>query len=138
MIEPTPYSPLLRKTGAVLARWALGLTAFAWIVVAVVWGGLHFLIVPRIAEFRPLLESRASSALGLTVHIGAITAQSNGVIPSMELREVSLLDTHNREVLRLPKVVVGLSARSALNRGVEQLYIEGPTLDVRRAPDGQI
>ncbi len=138
MIEPTPTPSLWLKIGAVAARWALGVVALAWIVLAILWGGLHFLIVPRIADFRPLLELRASKALGVTVRIGEIVAKSNGLIPSIELRDVVVLDGANREALRLPKILVALSPRSALSMGFEQLYIESPVLDIRRTADGRI
>lgn len=138
MTEPTPTPSLLLRACAVGAKWALGLLAFAWAMLAIVWGGLHFLIVPRIADFRPMLEQHASTALGLTVQIGDISAMSNGLIPSIELNEVRFLGPQGREVLRLPKVLLALSARSVLGGGLEQLYVEGPVLDMRRAADGRI
>ena len=135
-LTPVP-SPWL-KALAVSAKWALRLLASAWIAVALVWGGLHFLIVPRIGELRPWLEERASAALGVTVRIGAIEAKSNGLIPSVELTDVRLLDPQGREALKLPSVTAALSPRSLLNRGFEQLYVDGAVLDIRRAADGQV
>ena len=120
------------------ARWSLRLLLAAWLVVGLVWGGLHFLIVPRIAELRPLLEAQASKALGARVRIGDIAAKSNGLIPSFELDRVTLTDATGREVLRLPRVLVALSARSVLRLGLEQLYIDSPVLDVRRTADGTL
>lgn len=138
MIEPTPTPSFLLKASAVAARWSLRLLLMAWLVLGMVWGGLHFLIVPRIAELRPLLEQQASKALGAQVRIGSIVATSNGLIPSFELDTVTLADASGREVLRLPKVLVALSARSVLGLDVEQLYIDSPVLDVRRTADGTI
>ena len=138
MIEPTLTPSLPLKVGAIAARWALGVVALVWIVLAIGWGGLHFLIVPRIADFRPWLEMRATKALGTPVRIGDIVAKSNGLIPSIELRDVVVLDGASREALRLAKVLVALSPRSALSMGFEQLYIESPVLDVRRTADGRI
>lgn len=129
-------SPRL-KVLAALARWALWLLASAWITMGLLWGGLHFVIVPRIGEFRPWLEQQASRALGATVRIGAIEAKSNGLIPSMELRDVQLLDAQGREALLLPSVLAALSPRSAVGLGFEQLYVEGPQLDIRRTKDGR-
>jgi len=103
-----------------------------------VWGALHFVIVPRIAEFRPTLEHQASRMLGVTVRIGDIVARSNGLIPSMELSDVRLLDAQGRQVLKLPSVLAALSARSILGLGLEQLTLDHPELDVRRAADGRI
>jgi uncharacterized protein (TIGR02099 family) len=138
MIEPTSHPSFLLKAGAVTARWALGVVALAWIVLFIVWGGLHFLIVPRIADLRPWLETHATKAVGATVRIGSIAARSEGVIPTFELKDVTVLDAQEREVLRLPTVVVALSLRSALGMELAQLYIEGPVLEVRRAQNGRL
>jgi uncharacterized protein (TIGR02099 family) len=133
---PTP-SPLLRAV-ATAARWALWMLAIAWITLGLVWGSLHFLIVPRIGEMRPWLEQQATRALGMPVRIGAIVARSNGLIPSFEINDLRLLDPQGREALRLPQVLAALSPRSVLGLGFEQLYVEAPVLDVRRTPDGHL
>lgn len=109
-----------------------------WLLLTIAWGALHGWIVPRIGDFRPQLEAHAARALGVPVTIGAITARTEGLIPSIELQDVSLLDAQKRPALHLPRVVVALSPRSLLNWGFEQLYIEGPELDIRRASDGRI
>jgi hypothetical protein len=51
---------------------------------------------------------------------------------------VVLLDPQGREALRLPLVVAALSPRSLWNLGFEQLYIDQPQLEIRRAADGRI
>ncbi len=125
------------KAFAALARWALWLLASAWVTVGLVWGGMHFVIVPRIGELRPWLEQQASRSLGTTVRIGAIAAKSNGLIPSIELRDVRLQDAQGRDALVLPSVLAALSPRSAMGLGFEQLYVEGPRLEVRRDTQGR-
>ena len=111
---PTPS--LLLRAVASAARWALWLLALGWLTLGLVWGGLHFLIVPRIGELRPWVEQQASSALGISVRIGSIVARSNGLIPSVEIQDVRLLDPQGREVLRLPQVLTALSPRSICTR----------------------
>ena len=135
-VLPIP-SPRL-KVFAAVARWALRVLAFVWITLGLVWGGLHFLIVPRIGELRPWLEQQASQRLGSVVRIGAITAKSNGLIPSVELQDVRILDSLGREALHLPMVLAAFSPRSVMRAGFEQLYVESPRLDVRRSADGRI
>lgn len=138
MIEPTPTpSPLLR-TGAFLARWALRVLVLAWASLLLAWGALHAVIVPRIGEWRPWLESRASSVLGNPVRIGNIVARSTGLIPALELQNVQLLDTAGRVALELERVQVAVSPRSLMGMGFEQLHIQNPSLEVRRTTDGQI
>jgi uncharacterized protein YhdP len=51
---------------------------------------------------------------------------------------VVLQDAQARDALRLQRVVVALSPRSLLNLGMEQLYIEGPQLEVRRDATGRL
>ena len=138
MTDLTPKTSLLRRAGAFAIRSAFWLVASAWIALIMVWGALHFVIVPRIEEFRPVLEQQVSRLLGVTVRIGAIVARSNGLIPSLELDNVRLLDAQGREALTLPSVLASLSARSILSLGLEQLTIDRPQLDVRRSKDGRI
>ncbi|UUZ69953.1 hypothetical protein LP416_12415 [Polaromonas sp. P2-4] len=109
----------------------------AWLLFGLSWFVLHGWIVPRIGEFRPRLETEASKALGVPVRIGRITAYSRGMIPSFELHDVTLLDAQGREALRLPRVLGALSPSSLLGLGFEQLYIDKPELDIRRAADGK-
>ncbi|HXE22748.1 MAG TPA: DUF3971 domain-containing protein, partial [Rhodoferax sp.] len=138
MNELTPTPSRLLRASSVVVQWVLWLLLLAWLLLGLAWGGLHFWIVPRIDEFRPLLETQASRALGVPVRIGAISAKSNGLIPSFQLRDVTLLDSAGHVALRLPRVLAALSPRSVLQLGFEQLYIDDPELDIRRTVDGKI
>ncbi|RYF26963.1 MAG: TIGR02099 family protein [Comamonadaceae bacterium] len=138
MTETPPHPTRLLKFMAGFARWSLTLLLAFWLLLAAAWGVLHGWIVPRIGDFRPQLEAQAGRALGVPVRIGQITAHTEGLVPSVELGDVALLDAQGREALRLSRVVVAVSPRSLLKLGFEQLYIEGPELDVRRERDGRI
>jgi uncharacterized protein YhdP len=136
--SPPPPSRLLRAYAGVV-RWLLWLVLAVWTAFTLLWGTLHGWIVPRIGEdFRPQLEIQASRALGVPVRIGGITAHTEGLVPSFEITDLVLLDPQGREALRLHRVVASLSPRSMLNFGFDQLYIDQPALDVRRALDGRI
>ncbi|MGV8805142.1 MAG: YhdP family protein [Polaromonas sp.] len=123
---------------AVALRWLLGLLALAWLLLALSLGVLHGWIVPRIDALRPRLEQSASQALGVPVRIGQITAQSSGLTPTFELRDVRLLDAQGREALRLPYVLGAMSLSSLWVLGFEQLVIDSPELNIRRSADGQV
>ncbi len=138
MIDLTPAPSSLLKTLTIVARWTLWLLLTAWFVFLMAWGALHWLIVPRIGDFRPQLEAKATQVLGIPVRIGAITAQSAGMVPSFELTNVQLFDAQGREALRLPRVLAALSPRSIWNLGFEQLYVDRPALNIRRGEDGKI
>ena len=118
-----------------LIWWLLLAAALA---MTVTWGALHGLIVPRISELRPQLEKQLSQSLGVPVRIESISAQSNGVVPSFELRNVQLLDSAGRTALLLQRVFATLSPRSVLQLGFEQLVLEQPSLDIRRDKQGRI
>lgn len=133
---PNPSRAL--RLFAAAAKWSLWLLLSAALLLALAWGALHQFIVPRIGELRPALENQASRVLGIPVRIGAISARSDGLMPSVTLRDVVLLDARGRPALTLPVVVGAVSPRSLWNLGFEQLYIDGPRLAIRRAVDGRI
>ena len=119
-------------------RYLLWLVAGAWLLFAAGGWLLHGWIVPRIGEFRPRMELEASRALGVPVRIGSISARSEGIIPSFELQDVSLLDKEGRVAVRLPHLLGALSLASLWGLGFEQLVIDRPELDIRRGVDGKI
>ncbi|MDP2263163.1 MAG: YhdP family protein [Hydrogenophaga sp.] len=145
--SPAPVAPATRtlKTLSVLTRALLWLVLAAWGLFALTWGVLHAFIVPRIGDWRPELERWASASVGVPVTVGAVSAESTGarawlpaLVPSVELRDVRLLDPQGREALHLPRVRAALSVASLWRRGFEQIVIDGPVLDVRRTAAGRI
>ncbi len=138
-MNATPPSPSrLLKVYAAFAQTLMWLLLAGWLVLVLAWGALHGWIVPRIGELRPDLEIEAGRVLGVPVRIGSIAARSQGLMPSFELIDVVLLDPQGRTALRLPRVLAALSPRSLWNLGFEQLYIDSPELDIRRAADGKL
>ncbi len=123
---------------ASLSRWLLWPLLVFWLVLAVVWGGIHGWIVPRIGHWRPWVEAQASQALGVPVRISAITATSEGLLPVFELSGMELIDPQGRAALRLPRVVITLSPSALWNLGAEQVLVDRPELDVRRTADGAL
>lgn len=121
-----------------MARAALWLVVGAWCLFALSWGVLHGLIVPRVGEWRPALESLATRALGVRVQVGAVEAASTGPVPAFTLRDVRLFDPAGREALHLPTVQGALSVRSLWRLGFEQLVVEAPVVSARRTADGRI
>ena len=120
-------------------RIAFGSLFGAWSLLLLAWLTLHWGILPRIEQWRPQIEARASQALGVPVTIGAIRVRSSGWVPALELSDVVLQDRQQREALRLPKVSAALSARSllAFELRFEQLHIEGAALEMRRDRAGR-
>jgi uncharacterized protein YhdP len=135
---PTPIIlPPRLKLWARATRWLLALVVSFALLLALFWGLLNWLIVPRIDEFRPALERLTRQATGLQIQIGQLQARSGGLIPSFALRDVRLLDAQGQAALQLPEVLVAISPRSLLKRGLEQLVIEGAQLEIKRTADGR-
>ncbi len=136
-----PSSPsTARRAGRLFAR-AIGVAvALGWGLLLAAWLALHWVILPHIQQWRGSIETRASRVLGVPVRIGDIEVRSSGWMPTIELREVSLLGADGLPALRLPRVVAALSARSllALEVDFEQLSIEGAELDVQRDAAGRL
>jgi uncharacterized protein (TIGR02099 family) len=107
------------------------------VLLGMAWGILHLWIVPRIADYRPLLERLAQQTMGVPVRIGALSAQSTGWAPSFELRRIELLDPQGWTALSLPRVLVAISVQSVLRLRLEQLVLDAPELDIRLTASGQ-
>ncbi|MFT4191862.1 MAG: hypothetical protein QM617_10120, partial [Comamonas sp.] len=121
--------PSRRLRGVALAAsvvwWAL---VAAWLALALTWGVLHAVIVPRIEQLRPWLEQQASRQLGLALRIDGLSARADSWrhLPTVEARGVRLLDAQGRETLRLDRVQATLSPRSLWRLGFEQLVVDAP------------
>ena len=133
---PTTLPPRL-KLWAMATRWLLALLLSCALLLGLGWALLHWLIVPRINEFRPTLERLTQQTTGLQIQIGELQARSGGLIPSFALRDVRLLDAQGQPALELPEVLIAISPRSLLKRGLEQLVIDGAHLEIKRTADGR-
>jgi len=155
---PLPRLERRRHRGWRLAwRIAFATLFAAWSLLLLAWLILQWGIVPRVGQWKPQIEQRASAALGVPVTIGAIRVQSSGWMPLIELDDVVLAPRNAAipaaagqplrlpsaspgEALRLPRVSATLSARSLLGWQLrfEQLHIDGAALEVRRDGAGRI
>ncbi|MET4578260.1 YhdP family protein [Ottowia thiooxydans] len=119
-------------------RWVLRGVFALLVLILVAWGVLHWLIVPRIDEFRPRLEEMASRAASTRVTIGSIEAESNGLVPSISLRDVRVHDVSGRAGLVVPRVIAAFSVLSLSKKELAQLVIDRPELELRRTADGRL
>jgi uncharacterized protein (TIGR02099 family) len=135
-VSSRPSALLRMASGS--ARVLLWLLLAAWCLFALGWGALHWVIVPRIGNWKADLEQAATQSLGVQVRIGALQAESAGTFPLLQLTDVRLFDAQGRESLRLPQIQGSLSLRSLLSLGFEQIVIDAPELELRRRADGVI
>ncbi len=123
---------------AIVMRWAV-LTVAALLLAAVAaWAALHWLIVPRIDDFRPRLAAWASQALGAPVSIGALTVQSNALLPAIAAQDVRVQGPDGAPGVQVPRALVVFSVASLLRGGLEQLVIDEPKLTLRRTVQGRL
>jgi hypothetical protein len=72
------------------------------------------------------------------VRIGAISARSEGLIPSFTLQDVVLLDPQGREALQAAAGGGGAVAALAVEPRFRAALYRPAALDIRRAADGRI
>ena len=120
------------------ATWLLGLAVTGWVVVLSLWMTLHLFILPRIDQFRPWLQDRASQALGIRVELGVISAESHGWIPEFKVRDIRLLDASGQSQLELAQVTLALTPTSAVQGEFSQIALDRLDLDVVRDRQGVI
>ena len=137
-LAPTPAPDLTPSRWMRGVNFALRMVVVAWAAAFLAWAALHVFIVPRIDDYRELLQQQASRAMGMRMHIGSIRAQGGWLVPAFEINEVQLFDAQDREALRLPRVLAAISPRSVLRGQFEQLVIDQPELDIRRDTQGHV
>ncbi|MFY9316918.1 MAG: YhdP family protein [Burkholderiales bacterium] len=119
------------------------LEALAWVaffVLAIAFLASRYWLLPRVEQHREAIVAQISRAVGLPVRIGALAADWQGLRLRLSVTDVRVYDHEGREALVLPAVENVLAWRS-LFVGELRLHssmIEGPKLEVRRTPGGEI
>lgn len=109
---------------------------FAWLSVLISGVILHTWIVPRIGDYKTFLEQTASDSIGVPVRIGHLSAKSEGLLPTFLLENVQLRDNSGQTGLQLGQVTASLSPRSVFSLDFERLTVDSPSLEIRRAQNG--
>ena len=118
----------------------LGVVALiVYFVLAGVYLGLRYAVLPSIDHWRPHIASQLSSALGTQVHLDQVSARLQGLNPTVNLQGVAFYDGEGRRVLRLPSVQAELAWRDLLHGRIKFVLLQahGLRLDVRRDTDGR-
>ncbi len=121
-------------------RWLGWGALFAWLAFAALVLALRYAILPKIADYRPEIESAVSRAIGLPVRIAGLEARWRGLNPDLILDGVSVADRQGVTSFSLARVEAVLSWQSLLRWKpiLDVLAFEAPVLNVRREPDGRL
>ncbi len=136
MTKKNPRRPLglyLFHLSSLFLFWG---AASAWLAVLISGVVLHTWIVPRIGDYKTLLEETASNSIGVPIKIGRISAQSEGLLPTFKLENVELRDNSGQTGLKLGLIIASLSPRSVFSLDFERLIVDSPELEIRRAQNG--
>ena len=127
-----------KSVGQRVVNGMLALTVLAWLAVLLAWSALHIFIVPRIDDYRAVMQQQASRVMGVRVDIGSMQAQGGWWVPWFEINDIRLFDREGRETLRLPRVLAAISPLSALRGKFDQIDIESPELEIRKDAQGHV
>lgn len=111
-----------------------------WLLFAATVMFLRYAVLPNIEHFQSQIAHAASSALGLPVRIGAVSAGWERLRPELVLNDVQVLDKKGNEALSFRRVEAVLSWRSLalLDLRLHRLSAEGPTVQAERQSDGRV
>ena len=124
--------------GARAAGFVFYLLLASWLMLLAALALLHGWVVPHIGDFLPRVEAGLSRALDMPVRVGAVSARSDGLLPSFELRDVAAGPPGDASALLVPKVALTLSPRSILAGRFAQIHLQGAHAQLRRTRDGHI
>jgi uncharacterized protein (TIGR02099 family) len=88
--------------------WSLSVAATLVVLAATLSLGFRF-VVDAVPGYRDRLQAKVSEAVGHPVQIGAITLTWHGLRPSLDLRDLALLDTAGHPALRMERLRLGFS-----------------------------
>lgn len=134
--SPEPVTAALRT----LVRVSLAVLLAVWSLLLLAWLAVHWVILPNIDAWRPMLQRHAGAAIGLEVRIGRIQVRSGGWVPALELHDLRLIDADARPALHLGRVHIALAPQSLLRFKLQfsQVLIDDAQLEVRRDRAGRI
>ncbi|HEV3106135.1 MAG TPA: DUF3971 domain-containing protein, partial [Trinickia sp.] len=127
---------LLRQTLKISATTAL----VVYCVAATGYLGLRYVLLPRIDDFRPRIETIVSEKLHANVRITRLAPHWLGYEPGIDVTGLTIRDSHGDVALAVPQATATVSWTS-LVRGkpvLSSLIVEKPDVLVARATDGSL
>ncbi len=121
-----------------MVRWSVRVALALWLLAVIAWASLHWLIVPRIDDFRPRVQQLAARTVGAPVVLGALRAESNGLVASISVADARVLDATGQPALELGRMLATVSIGSLLRGELAQLVVDRLDLQLRRDAQGRL
>ena len=101
---------------------------------------VRYWVLPRINDWRPLIEQHVSATLGAKVSIASISADWSGLNPTLAVRDLAVSDLNGDVVIQVPDAFALVSWRSLfdLELRLSRLEIKGIDLSATRHGDGSV
>jgi uncharacterized protein (TIGR02099 family) len=128
--------PLLRRT----LKIALALAIALYFAAAVGFLGLRYVLLPRIDDFRPRIETAVSAAIHAELRIEKLAPHWSGLEPGVDVTGLTIRDRDGHLALSVPHATATVSWRS-LARGrpaLASLVVDRPDVLVARQADGSL
>lgn len=128
--------PVLRR----VFKAVLVLGIAAYFIAAILFLGLRYLLLPRVDEFRPRVETFVSQKLHAEVRIGRLAPSWSGLQPGVEVSRLTIRGRDGRLALSVPHASAALSWRSLLRLSptLSSLIVDEPDLLAERHADGSL
>ena len=123
-----------------LLRLAILSLLLLYFVAAATMLTVRYWVLPRINDWRPLIEQHVSAALGAKVSIAELSADWSGLNPTLALKDLAVNDVNGDVLIQVPDAFALVSWRSVLDRELRltRLEINGIDLAATRHDDGSI
>ncbi|WP_323121827.1 YhdP family protein [Burkholderia alba] len=133
---PRHDHPVLRR----VFKGVLAIGIAAYFVSAGLFLGLRYLLLPRVDEFRPRIESFVSQKLHADVRIGRLAPSWSGLQPGVEVSRLTIRGRDGQLALSVPHASAALSWRSLLRLSptLSSLIVDEPDLLTERKADGSL
>jgi uncharacterized protein YhdP len=123
-----------------LLRLAILSLLLLYFVAAATMLTVRYWVLPRINDWRPLIEQHVSAALGAKVSIAELSADWSGLNPTLALNVLAVNDANGDVLIQVPDAFALVSWRSVLDRELRltRLEINGIDLAATRHDDGSV
>ncbi len=123
-----------------LLRFALLSGLLLYFVAVTTMLTVRYWVLPRINDWRPLIEQHVSAALGAKVSISHISADWSALHPTLAVRDLTVNDVNGEVLIQVPDAVALVSWRSLLefDLRLSRLEITGIDLAATRHGDGTV